>query len=156
NTVGSSLVLSPFDNIGYRFDPGTFTTAVTMTHAFPPGPPPPPPPPPPGNTGISGIGGIGGIGGLGGHFLTTLLGPGGLPVQPTRPVTITVDYSDTDTGTTIPGSLNLWRRDVDQWVQLPSIDDPATGVLMAPVSHFSEFAVFGATNPVYLPAVQRE
>ena len=149
NTVGSSLVLSPFDNIGYRFDPGTFTATVTMTHTFQPNPPPPPP-------GQIGIGGIGGIGGLGGSFLTTLLGPGGLPIQPTRPVTITVDYSDTDTGTTIPGSLNLWRRDVDQWVKLPSIDDPAAGAVMAPVSHFSEFAIFGATNRVYLPAVLRE
>jgi hypothetical protein len=149
NTVGSSLVLSPFDNIGYFFEPGAFTTTVTMTHTFQPNAPPPPP-------GEIGIGGIGGIGGLGGSFLTTLLGPGGLPLQPTRPVTITVDYSDTDTGATIPGSLNLWRRDADQWVKLPSIDDPATGALMAPVSHFSEFAIFGATHRVYLPAVQRE
>jgi hypothetical protein len=70
-------------------------------------------------------------------------------------VTITVDYSDTDTGTTIPGSLSLWRRDADQWVKLPSIDDPAAGQVMAPVSHFSEFAIFGATNRVYLPHVAR-
>jgi hypothetical protein len=39
---------------------------------------------------------------------------------------------------------------------LPSIDDPATGMMMAPVSHFSEFAIFGDTNRVYLPAVLRE
>lgn len=76
-------------------------------------------------------------------------------MQPTRPVTITIDDSDTDTGTTIPGSLNLWWRDASQWVKLPSIDDPATGVLMAPVSHFSEFAIFGETNWLYLPHVAR-
>ena len=115
------------------------------TIAYPPAPPP----------GEIGIGGIGGIGGLGGSFLTTLLGPGGLPIQPTRPVTITVDYSNTDSGTTIPGSLSLWWRNADTWVQLPSVDDPAIRQVMAPVSHFSHFAVFGETNRLYLPHVTR-
>ena len=148
NTLGSTLLSSPFDNIHYQFDPGAFTTTVTMTHSFWADPPAPP-------DGFTGIGGIGGIGGLGGSFLTTLLGPGGLPIQPTLPVTITVDYSDTDIGTTTPGSLSVWWRNADTWVQLPSIDDPAIGQVMAPVSHFSHFAVFGETNRLYLPCVVR-
>lgn len=148
STVGSTLLSSPFDNTRYQFDPGAFTTTVTMTHSFWTDPPAPP-------DGFTGIGGIGGIGGLGGSFLTTLLGRGGLPIQPTRPVTITVDYSDTDTGTTIPGSLSVWWRNADAWVRLPSIDDPAIGQVMAPVSHFSHFAIFGETNRLYLPHIAR-
>lgn len=149
SAAGSSL-FSPFDGIRYLFGPGTFTQTITVTHSYWADPPAPPP----GQTPIGGIGGIGG--GLGGAFVTTLLGPGGLPVQPLRPVTITVDYSNTDTGTAIPGTLNLWWRDANQWVKLPSIDDPAAGAVMAPVSHFSHFAIFGETNHFFLPVIVRQ
>jgi hypothetical protein len=144
---GGSL-FSAFDNIQYLFGAGVFSDTVEFTHSFWPNPPPPP-------IGMTDIGGIGGIGGLGGAFAATLLGPGGLPVQPNHPVTITVDYSSTDTGATIPGSLNLWWQNGGNWTQAPSFDNPASGVMTATVSHFSEFAVFGETNQVFLPAVAR-
>jgi hypothetical protein len=85
-----------------------------------------------------------------------LLGPGGLPIQPTRPVTITVDYSDTDTGTTIPGSLSVWWRNADRGCNCPASTTRRRVQVMAPVSHFSHFAIFGETNRLYLPAVLRE
>jgi hypothetical protein len=147
--AGGSLI-STFDNIRYLFGAGAFGGAVAFTHSFRPAPPSPPPPPPPG---MSGIGGIGGIGGLGGSFSASALGPGGLPVQPLQPFTVTVDYSSTDTGATIPGSLSLWWLNGGQWAQLPSGDNPATQVMTATVSHLSEFAVFGETNSLFLPVI---
>ena len=104
---------------------------------------------------MANIGGIGGIGGLGGSFAASLLGPGGMPVQPNQPVTVTIDYGATDTGATIPGSLSLWWLNLGQWAPLPSMDDPASSVMTATVSHFSEFAVFGETNSLFLPVVVR-
>lgn len=141
---GGSL-FSAFDNIRYLFGVGTFSDTVEFTHSFWPDPPPPP----------AGLTPIGGIGGLGGAFAATLFGPGGLPIQPNRPVTVTIDYGDTDTGTTIPGSLSLWWLNLGQWTKVPGIDDPASGMLTAQVSHFSKFAVFGRTNRLYLPSVIR-
>ncbi len=155
DAAGGSL-FSDFDHIGYLFGPGTFTGPVDLTHSFWPNPPPPPPPPPPGlATGLAPIGGIGGIGGLGGAFNTTLLGPGGLPVQPLLPVTITVSYSSTPTCPTIPGSLGLWRLNGSIWEPVPSEDNAAAQVLTATLTHFSSFAIFGETRPLYLPSVVR-
>ena len=150
--IGGGSLFSPFDNIGYRFGPGTFASPVDFTHSFQPAPPAPPPPPPPGMTNI---GGIGGIGGLGGSFSASALGPGGLPLQPLQPVTVTVDYGATDTGATIPGSLSLWWMNLGQWTPLPSQDDPATQVMTATINHLSDFAVFGETNSLFLPVVVR-
>ncbi len=104
---------------------------------------------------MAGIGGIGGIGGLGGTFAATAFSAGGLPVQPSHPITVTVDYSATDTGPTIPGTLSLWRLNLGQWTQLPSVDDPVSRVMTGTVDHLSEFAVFGETNLVFLPVVTR-
>jgi hypothetical protein len=143
-----SSLFSPFDNISYLFGPGTFTSPVSLTHTFWPDPPAPP-------GGLTPIGGIGGIGGLGGAFSASLLGPGGLPVQPNLPVTVTVDYSNTSTGMAIPGSLSLWTLNLGQWLPQPSFDDPLAGVLTATVSHFSQFAVFGETKRLYLPNIAR-
>ena len=142
--AGGSL-FSPFDNIGYLFGAGTFTSTVEVTHSFWPDPGGPP----------TGMAPIGGIGGLGGAFSTIMMGPGGLPIQPLQPFTVTVDYSQTDTGTTIPGSLGLWWRHADTWLPVPSVDTPPVEVLSATIDHVSDFAVFGRTHQVFLPAVTR-
>ena len=144
---GGSL-FSAFDNVRYLFGSGTFSDTVEFTHSFWPDPPPPP-------AGLADIGGIGGIGGLGGAFTATILGPGGLSVQPAHPVTLTIDYNNTDTGATIPGSLSLWWLNLGNWTRLPTMDDPASGVMTATVSHFSHFAVFGETKQIFLPMVMR-
>jgi hypothetical protein len=151
--IGGGALFSAFDNIGYRFGPGTFASPVDFTHGFRPAPPAPPPPPP---TGMTNIGGIGGIGGLGGSFSASALGPGGLPLQPLQPFTVTVDYSATNTNAAIPGSLGLWWFNLGQWTPMPSQDDPATQVMTATINHLSDFAVFGAANQIYLPSVARE
>jgi hypothetical protein len=148
SAAGGSL-FSALDNIQYLVGPGTFSDTVIFTHTAWQDPPPPP-------FDLTGIGGIGGIGGLGGAFSTTLMGPGGLPVQPLRPVTITIDYGNTDTGTAIPGSLSLWWLNLGVWTRLPGEDDPATETLTAQIDHFSRFAVFGETNRLYLPCARRE
>jgi hypothetical protein len=147
--MGGGSLFSAFDHIGYLFGAGTFSDTVEFTHGLPPLPPPPPP------AGQFGIGGIGGIGGLGGLFSSSALGPGGLPLQPLMPFTVTVNYTNTPTGPTIPGSLNLWWLNMGQWTPLPCHDDSTTRVMTATVNHLSEFAIFGRTNSLYLPAVLR-
>jgi hypothetical protein len=142
--AGGAL-FSEIDQTGYLFGPGTFTETITFTHSVPPGPPPAPP----------GLIGIPGIGGLGRGFEATALGPGGLPFQPTMPVTITVDYSALGRGAAISGTLGLWRLDGAAWKPLPGVDDAVAGRLTAAADHFSRFAVFGATNRIFLPLLRR-
>jgi hypothetical protein len=143
--AGGSLY-SEIDQTRYDFAPGTFAETVQFTHTVWSNLPPPP----------AGQISIGGIGGLGRGFVGTLFGPGGLPVQPGLPVTITVDDSDVGHGAVIPGTLCLWWMDVNGWVRLPSVDEPAKEKLTATVDHFSHFALFGETNQVFLPAIARE
>ena len=139
-------LFSEIDQTRYDFAAGVFTAAVDFTHTVWSNLPPAPP----------GHISIGGIGGLGRGFAATALGPGGLPFQPARPVTVTVDYSDVGNGATISGTLCLWWMDVNGWVRLPGVDDPGQEILAATIDHFSYFAVFGATHQLYLPLVGRE
>lgn len=144
-TPAGGSVFSEIDQTGYEFAAGTFTETVSFTHTVGLNLPPPP------------IGQIGvpGIGGLGRGFEATLLGPGGLPLQPARPVTVTVDYSNLGHGAAISGTLGLWRLEEAGWVQLPGVDDAVAGKLTATTDHFSHFAVFGETRRVFLPLVLR-
>lgn len=142
--AGGSL-FSEIDQTGYLFAPGTFTETVSFTHTVGSALPPPP----------AGQIGVPGIGGLGRGFEVTLLGPGGLPLQPTQPVTITVDYSELGQGAAMRGTLCLWWLDVNGWVRLPGVDDAAAGKLTATADHFSRFAIFGETHRVHLPLALR-
>jgi len=144
-TPAGGELYSEIDQTHYQFPAATFTATVHFTHTVLA----PQVAPPPGHIAI------GGVGGLGHGFAATALGPGGLPLQPTQGVTVTVDYSATGPGASIPGSLCLWRLGAQGWAPLPSVDDPTTGLLTAAVDHFSTFAVFGETHSIYLPAVQR-
>jgi hypothetical protein len=154
--LGGNL-LSDCDKISYVFGAGTVTDTVEVTHSFWPNPNPPPS----GMAGIGGIGGIGGLGtvggyaGLGGAFSTTMFGPGGLTVQPSKPVTVTVNYTDTNPGATITGTLGLYRWNSDVWNPVLSWDDPNNKMLTGTMTHFSDFAIFGETYQIFLPLVVR-
>lgn len=153
---GGGSLFSAFDNITYLFGSGTFTDTVEFTHSYWPDPPPAPS----GMTGFCGIGGIGGnvgdtAGPICGTFSATMFGPGGLPMQPTSPVTVTVNYSNTNTGPTIPGTLGLFRWNLDEWDPLTFWDDPINKKVTGTMTHFSNFAVFGETYQSYLPIVVR-
>ncbi len=154
--AGGSL-LSGCDNISYIFGAGTVTDTVEVTHSYWPNPNSPPS----GMGGIGGIGGIGGLGavggyaGLGGAFSTTMFGPGGLTVQPSKPVTVTVDYSDTNPGATITGTLGLYRWDLGLWNAIPSLDFYTEKKITGTLMHFSDFAIFGETYQVFLPVIVR-
>jgi hypothetical protein len=146
-TPAGGALFSEIDQTRYLFPAGAFPEDVTFTHSVPPGPPPPPPP---------GLLGLPGVGGLGHRFEATALSAAtSQPVQPTGPVTVTIDYSPDQLGPIIPGSLGLWWMDVDGWSRLPSQDDPVAGRLTATVDHFSLFALFGETHSLYLPGVQK-
>lgn len=145
---GGGGLTSPFDNISYLLGPGTFTNTVTITHTVWTNPPSPP-------FGMSGIGGIGLLGGFGGAFSTTMMGPGGLPVQPSLPVTVTVNYSDTNTGATIPGTLGLYWWHANMWDPVECMDSNMNKKVTGTMTHFSNFAIFGETHQVFLPLVVR-
>ena len=143
---GGSL-FSEIDNTLYEFAAGTFTETVQFTHTVWSDPPPPP----------DGLVNISGIGGLGHAFAATAFSAGADQLlQPTRPVTVTVDYSNTGPGIAISGTLSLWWLNLGQWTQVPSFDDPLAGKVTATVDHFSQFAVFGETNRLFLPFVVRK
>jgi hypothetical protein len=140
------VLFSEIDQTRYEFAPETFTETVHFTHTVWADLPARP----------AGQISIGGIGGLGRGFAATALSSAnGLPLQPTRPVTVAIDYGATGTGAAIPGTLCLWWMDVNGWVRLPGVDDPLLGKLTSRVEHFSYFAVFGETNSLFLPLVMR-
>ncbi len=144
---GGELV-SEIDQIHYDFAPGTFTETVQFMHVMWSNLPPPPP----NHVTIDGAS----SGPSRGFEAVATAAPGLLLLQPTRPVTVTVDYDDDKPSIIIPGSRSLWRLSGDDWVQLPGVDHPTQGTLTTLVDHFSSFAVFGETNYLYLPAVSNE
>jgi hypothetical protein len=142
--VSGGNLFSEIDQTGYFFAPGTFTETGIFTHTIWSSAPLPPP-------------GVIGLGGLGHAFEATALSAAtGLPLQPTQPVTVTVDYGDSAPGPIISGTLCLWWMDANNWVRLPSQDDPIERQVTATVDHFSRFALFGETHSIFLPAVQRK
>jgi hypothetical protein len=144
---GGGSLFSEIDGTGYTFAAGTFSETVRFTHTVWSNLPPPP----------DGLISVGGMGGPGRGFAVTALSvANGLPVQPTRPVTVTVEVDGAARGSAIPGTLAVWRLDPGGWTSLPGCDDPASGRVTAAIGHFSQFAVFGETHWLYLPSALRE
>jgi hypothetical protein len=83
----------------------------------------------------------------------------GEPVgQFNRPLTITVNYTDTDVQGFKLETLRLWTREGPQgpWAMLGAPVHVTSGTLVFTTTHFSQFAVFGeAAHQVYLPIVTR-
>lgn len=73
--------------------------------------------------------------------------------------TITVQYTDTEKGPAIEGTLGLhwWDEGASQWSQqgITSSVNVTDNLVTAQVDHFSLFAVLGETFRVYLPVVLR-
>ena len=83
----------------------------------------------------------------------------GEPVrQFNRPLTITVNYTDTDVAGLKRETLRLWTRtDPDEpWAMLGEPARVMSGALTFTTTHFTEFALFGeAQHHTYLPIILR-
>jgi hypothetical protein len=83
----------------------------------------------------------------------------GEPVaQFSRPLTITVHYSDSDVLGLERETLRLWTREGPEgpWASLGEPARVMSGALAFTTTHFSEFALFGkAEHAVYLPMAMR-
>ena len=76
--------------------------------------------------------------------------------QPTKPYTLTVQYTDQEKGPAIEDTLALYYWDGSQWMKEPSsVVDLASNTVTATPNHFSVWAVLGETHRMYLPLVRK-
>lgn len=70
------------------------------------------------------------------------------------PYTITINYTDGETGAAIESTLGLYWQEGSQWVLEPTSSvDVASNRLTASPDHMTLFAVLGENKWVYLPLV---
>jgi hypothetical protein len=80
----------------------------------------------------------------------------GQPVQPTKPYSITIQYSDAERGPAIANTLALYFWDGGRWVKEPSSTvDSAAHTVSATPSHFSTWAVLGETRRAFVALIRR-
>lgn len=141
-TEGGELS-SPVDKLDYRFESGTFTDTVLITHTVHyPGNVPP----------------YGDLTGIDHVFdATAVYSSTGQLARPTTPYTVSIQYTDAEKGPAVEDTLELYWWDGETWSQegISSTVDTADNVVTAQVDHFSLFAVLGETNRVYLPLALR-
>ena len=93
--------------------------------------------------------------------LTALYSDTGMAAQivPGYVYSVTVHYTEAKLGPTAEDTLALygWDQDAGAWTQegISNTLDTVADTLTAQVDHFSQFAVIGKTNRVYLPLVLR-
>jgi branched-chain amino acid transport system substrate-binding protein len=140
-TSGGTLISYHADTI-IEVPPGAVTDTVVMTYTLAYGTPP-----------------GGNLTGIDHAFeVTAVYSRTGRPAQiaPGHTYTTSVQYTDAEKGAAIEGTLALYYRDGDQWVQEPSsVVDASTHTVTATPDHFSRWAVFGETERLYLPLVLR-
>ncbi|MFQ5858468.1 MAG: hypothetical protein ACE5LU_22955 [Anaerolineae bacterium] len=101
STAGGRLI-SSFDQTTYTFAVGIFTDTVSITHT-------------PRFAGdVSPISRLAGIN----HFfeVSAVYSSTGQPAQPTRPYTVTVQYTEAEKGPAVEGTLGLYSWDGARWV----------------------------------------
>ena len=142
-TISSSggALESPADLTTYSFPAGAFSgpTVVTHTLRLPEIIPPP-----------------GSLVGIGHRFEVAATDSlTGLPVQPAKPYTLTVEYTDDEKGPAVADTLALYFWDGDGWVKEPSsqVDTAARTITATPV-HFSIWAALGETRRMHLPLIE--
>ena len=95
---------------------------------------------------------------VGGHpfDITATSSTTGQPIQPSKPYTITVHYTDAEKGPAIESTLALYFWDGSRWVKEPSSSvDAATNTITATPDHFSIWAALGETRRAFLPLVDQ-
>ena len=139
--AGSGGVLtSTFDSTTYLFPSGTFTDTVLITHTVT----------------FSSVSSSG-LEAIGHSFDVTAVYSGtGQAAQPTRPFTVTIQYTDGQKGVVNESTLAFYYWDGVQWVkELTSRVDVNSNKVTATPSHFSSWIVMGEVRRVYLPLIKR-
>lgn len=72
-------------------------------------------------------------------------------IQPQQPVTVFINYRQP----LIAGTVGLWRWEGNGWAPVAGVDDPEARLLTATLDQTGTYAIFSASYPVYLPAIQR-
>jgi hypothetical protein len=152
-TVGPSggTLSSTSDGTEYTFGPAAFPAssrleaagAVTVTHTPLPGPPT--------EALAAGV-----QVGVRHYYSVGAVNTAGQPVQPTRPYTVTVTYSDWDLllSQVTESTLALYRWDGRQWVREPTSRlNVISNTVTANPSRFSTWGVLGRVPPLYVPLV---
>jgi hypothetical protein len=128
------------DGTVYNFPANTFNRTIILTHTtrLP--------------EEVPSTGSLAGIG----HFfdISAVYSDNGLPAQPEpgHTYTLSVHYTDPETGPAIEGTLALYSREGNQWVKEPGTSvDTANNIVTAAPGHFSLWAVLGETHRVYVP-----
>lgn len=139
-TAGTTMI-SPFDATTYRFALGTFTDVVLVTHT----------------TTFSATA-PGNRVEIGHSFdITAVYSNTGLPAQPTKPYTITIQYTDEQIGALDESALAFYFWIGNQWVREPTRVEPDANTIIATPDHFSSWVVMGEIlRKVYLPLVVKD
>lgn len=86
-----------------------------------------------------------------GHFVAITAAPANFA----KPFTLTLRYSDTVRGPTIPGTATLYRLSSGQWVTDGiTVTTQLTDGLTAQISQLSLYGLLGQTNRFYLPILR--
>ena len=96
------------------------------------------------------------LAGSGQVFEVTAQYDSGLPatMAPEQTVTMQVSYQDREVRVIREGTLALYYWDGSQWVREPSsVVDTAANTVTANPGHFSQWALFGETERVFVPWV---
>ena len=139
---GGTLV-SSFDLTTYNFPSNTFNELVTVTYT-------------PLYSG--GLLSLEGRFGTSYYFEVSAVNASGDPIQPDKAYSITIHFTQAEIGAAIESTLALyyWDDVSLQWVIEPtSIVDTNLDTIIATPTHFSNWAVLGNTNHVYIPTVLR-
>jgi hypothetical protein len=145
--AGGSLV-SPRDHTTYTFAAGTFTDTVILNHVtLSPGSSP-------STDNLLGIGHS--------FVVTAVYSSTGQPARPTRPYTVTVQYTDAEKGPVVASTLGLFHWDGTCWIdgqwerEATSVVDPVHNTVTATPNDFGLWAVLGETRRMFLPVVLRK
>jgi putative multiple sugar transport system substrate-binding protein len=138
--ISGGTLTSSFDSTTYIFSSGTFADTVVITHTVTFS----------SSTSTS-------LEGIGHSFETTAVYSGnGQAAQPTKPYTITVQYTDAQNGSVNESTLAFYYWAGNQWIIEPtSTVDVDSNKVTATPSHFSAWIVMGENRRVYLPLVNR-
>jgi len=134
------VLTSTFDSTTYLFPAGAFANPVVISHTM-----------------TSSATSSTGLAGIGHSFaIAAVYSETGQAAQPTKPYTVTVQYTDEQKGAVKESTLALYYRDGKQWVKEPtSTVDVDSNQVVATPDHFSAWTVMGEIRKVYLPVVRR-
>lgn len=138
--ISGGDLTSPASNTSMSFLPDTFTETVTVTYAVL-------------SQGI--ITGTGHLAAINTHFyLAAFYQNSGQPAAPTKPYTITLQYTDDNRGGAIEETLSLYFLNDTHWVkETTNMVNTNDNTISATPNHFSFWAVLGETKRIYLPLV---